>query len=226
MVSAIAHPDHSAHAPTPKMNVGLFEPLGSNCEFGFVLRDLGDVRPSVFRWTSIAIESLSDLLESDFQDCFELSNVRPHTADMVMASRFEWAFHSALKSDGCGNFSLPEKKLTRLFQIERKRVYHEIDAFRTRLRDGNLVCVFSADGVTDDQICRLRSGLDGIAGNQTNRLLVVGGQRTDKDELGTSKEIAPRVFRGTVLSLANYATANEYDVDNWHAVLENFAERG
>jgi hypothetical protein len=202
------------------MDCTRLEPIGSNCEFGFVLEQSGDSTLALFRWTFITVNNLCRLLEADFEACFALETTRPHTADMVMDTRYEWAFHSALKSDGEGNFMEPPARLSRLFKIEQSRVMLQLKAFRERLATGNLICVYSADGVTDDEARRLLLALDAVAGNATNTLLLVGGVQSENEVPGQVSAIDERIMRGFVTKLAPYDQANKPDMASWTAVLQ------
>jgi len=203
------------------MDVENFEPMGSNCEFGFVLQHLGNGVPSLLRWTSIQIGDLARLLAADFAECFEREQVRPHTDDMVLDQRYQWAFHSALKSES-GQFVMEARKLEKLFVIERARLLAAIAKFRTRLRDGKVICVFSADGVSDEQVMDLRVALDRFSGHGANGLIVVSsseewaGEWTGESEL---RLLAARTWRAAVSRLAPWQQSDDADYDNWTKLL-------
>lgn len=202
----------------------LFEPLGSSCEFGFVLQRRGNNHPALLRWTAIHIRHLCKLLEADFADVFELESVRPHTDSMVMDTRYTWAFHSALASDGEGNFLLGPERFQKLFKIEQARVRKAVNAFRSRLQVGNLVGVHAADGVTLDDANRLLCAIDKIAGNETNRLLCVSGPGDQGREVVTPNEVSARVYFAQVAALAPYDHTDDADYENWNAILSWFED--
>lgn len=204
------------------MDVEIFEPLGSNCEFGFVLQRIDNGIPSVFRWTSIQIDDLCHLLDADFADVFEDGNICPHTDSMVLDRHYMWAFHSALKSSD-GQFTMEAGKLAKLFRIERLRLLQTIDIFRQRLRNGKVICVFSADGVLDDQVLALRGAIDRFAGHGDNGLMVVSGVG-EGVECGALQILAPRTWRGGVKELAPWSQADDADYDNWIKLLSRVAE--
>lgn len=208
------------------MDTTMFEPLGSNCEFGFVLQRNGNDVPALLRWTAINIADLCALLEADFANAFAEENVVPHTDTMVMEKTYNWAFHSALTSDGQGNFTLPPARLKKLFKIEQARLHKAVDDLRERLRGGNVIGVHAADNVTTDDAQRLLAAMDGIAGNATNRLLVVGGTGESGNACGVPSEISPRIFRGYVTRLAPYSQADDADYDSWKTILAGVLEAG
>lgn len=199
------------------VDTALFEPLGTNCEFGFVLQHLGNGTPSLMRWTAIQIDSLCQMLDADFENAFEEDEARPHGADMIMMKRFNWAFHSALKSRD-GEFVLEPVKVKKLFRIERARVLASIEVFRQRLRGGKVVCVFSADGVSDDQVLSLRRSIDRFSNNFDNALLVVSGA-TDGQVAGKTNFLERRTWRGLVDRLAPWDRSNDADYSNWTKLL-------
>lgn len=203
------------------MNLEDFEPMGSNCEFGFVLQRLGNNVPSVLRWTSIQIDDLGRLLDADFENSFEHGKVRPHTDDMVLDERYQWAFHSALKSVD-KQFVMEPRRLEKLFGIERSRLLAAIDKFRTRLRNGKVICVFSANGASDEQVMGLRAAIDRFAGHQNNGLVVVSGSGEGIEEwAGESalRTLSPRTWRASVTRLAPWHQSNDADYDNWARLL-------
>ena len=203
------------------MNLERFEPLGSNCEFGFVLRHAGNERPSVMRWTAIEVAGLIALLDRDFADCFETATIAPHTPAMVMSQPYRWAFHSALHSAD-GVFTAGTR-FERLFRIERSRILHEIAVFSARLRAGGLVAVHSSARASDDDAVALREAVDRFSGHGGNQVLVVAA---DGGVPGSLRPIAERCQRGTVGWLAPFDQADHADFASWDAVLAGMAERG
>lgn len=197
----------------------IFEPLGSNCEFGFVLQQLENYTPSLFRWTSIQLDDLARLFDANFLGAFERSKIKPHTDDMVLDVEFQWAFHSALKSEN-GAFSIEASRLEKLFRIERSRVHQLIEKFRSRLQSGEVLCVFSADGLDDAQVLGLKAAIDRVAGNNGNGLIVVSGDEAADAALGHLRALADRTWRGRVSQLAPWFQADAADYENWQSVLK------
>jgi hypothetical protein len=60
------------------------EPLGDNCELGFVMRKHGYEGGSFFRWVAVQREGVKSLIESDFQFAFQFENLKAHPGNMVM----------------------------------------------------------------------------------------------------------------------------------------------
>lgn len=214
--------DNNALQIRSAINTEAFEPMGSNCEFGFVLQNLGNFVPALLRWTSIQLDDLCHLLDADFAQCFENGNVRPHTEDMVLDERYQWAFHSALKSSG-GQFVLEPRRLEKLIAIERARLIVAITKFRERLRGGRVICVFSADGVSDEQVLSFREAIDRFSGHGNNGLVVVSsskewpGEWSGRSEL---RRLLPSTWRASVSRLAPWSQSNDADYENWAILLE------
>jgi len=200
------------------MNIENFEPLGSNCEFGFVLQTVNNNVPSLFRWTSIQIDDLCHLLDANFDSAFERDNVSPHTNDMVLDKKYGWAFHSALKSKD-GQFALAATRLEKLFRIERSRLQQMIKQFRTRLQDGDVICVFSANDLRDEQIIALKQAIDRFSGHSRNILMVVSGDDAAGDEPGALHKLDDLTWRGRVAQLAPWSQANDADYDSWNKLM-------
>jgi hypothetical protein len=208
----------TAHAESSR-----FEPLGSSCEVGFVLQRRGNTEPGVLRWTAIRTSDLCNLLEADFANVFDEGTVMPHTDAMVMERTYNWAFHSALKSDGNGNWALAPERLKKLFKIEQARVRKAIKTFRSRLQGGNIVGIHAAETISQADAERLLKAMDGIAGQETNHLLCVTGAEGSDDPVGVPVEVVPRIHFARVRRLAPYDHTDDADYDSWNSILDVLA---
>jgi len=206
-----------------KVDSSKFEPLGSSCEFGFVLQRRGNSEPAVLRWTAIKTPDLCTLLEADFASVFDEDAVIPHTESMVMERTYNWAFHSALKSDGQGNWVLPPERLHKLFKIEQARVRKAIETFRSRLQEGNLIGVHAAESISRADAERLMNAIDVIAGQETNQLLCVTGASAAGESVGVPVEVAPRIHFARVSRLAPYDQTDDADYQAWNSILDVIA---
>src|ERR1041385_7120891 len=76
--------------------VAKFESLGDNCEFGFVQRHHGLEPGGLLRWaSSTTLDGLVQALECRFAGLYQLDDLSPYTANMVVDCKFGIAFHSA-----------------------------------------------------------------------------------------------------------------------------------
>src|SRR5882762_2092500 len=91
-----------------------FEPLGINCEFGFVAVRLGSSRRSLFKWTYIQPEDLRRLIKERFAGAFDFDHVRPLFQKVVKDTRYNWDFHSTLESNANKQFVLEGAELRRM----------------------------------------------------------------------------------------------------------------
>jgi hypothetical protein len=179
--------------------------------------------PAALRWTAISTPDLCSLLEADFANVFEEGAVMPHTDSMVMERTYNWAFHSALKSDGHGNWVLPPERLHKLFKIEQARVLKAVQTFRSRLQAGDLIGVHAAESISLADAERLVNAIDAIAGQETNQLLCVTGADVSDEPVGVPVEVAPRIHFARVSRLAPYDHTDEADYDAWNTILDVFA---
>jgi len=205
------------------VDLSSFEPLGSSCEFGFVLQRRGNSEPAALRWTAIQTRDLCALLEANFANVFEEGAVMPHTESMVMERTYNWVFHSALKSDGHGNWVLPPQRLHKLFKIEQARVHKAIETFRSRFQRGDLTGVHAAECISRADAERLMNAIDVIAGNKTNRLLCVTGATGPDEPVGVPVEVGSRIFFARVSRLAPYDQADDADFQAWNSILDVLA---
>jgi hypothetical protein len=201
-----------------------FEPVGRNCEFGFVLRHFGSDRPSLFRWTWLGANDFCRLLEQDFEDAFALENVRPHIDNkkMVMDAKYKWYFHSALHSDDNKQFLLSGERLEKLHRIEMIKIQREIEIFLQRIRTEGVVCVYAAVSVSDEEAKAILRAIDAKAGGPLNRLLVVDEAGASGREPGQTEDIAPRIARGSVSYMAPVSQSYAADFENWEKILNRY----
>jgi hypothetical protein len=142
---------------------------------------------------------------------------------MVMERTYNWAFHSALKSDGHGNWVLPRERLRKLFKIEQARVRKAIETFRSRLQKGNLIGVHAAESISLADAKRLMNAIDVIAGQKTNQLLCVTGAGAAGESVGVPVEVAPRIHFARVSRLAPYDQTDDADYQAWNSILDVIA---
>lgn len=176
----------------------------------------------LFRYTFIRMVDIIKLLDNDFNDVFEFENIIPAFEAMVRDTKYNWNFHSAMRSNGSGQFNLPDDELRKLFRIERVKIHSQINILKQRLGQGNVVCVHVADDITDAAAQILLDAIDARAENRLNKLLVVGKPHGAKNEIGQCYEIGERAFRGVVAQLAPFSRAGDADFPSWGKVLSAF----
>ena len=74
-----------------------FESIGANCEFGQVLRKVGNETLTAFRWTGIlSVEALISALDANLYGIFRFENLVPFNPDMILDQQSQIAWHSEL----------------------------------------------------------------------------------------------------------------------------------
>ncbi len=62
-----------------------FESIGANCEFGYLLRKVGNETLTAFRWTGIlSAEALISALDANLYGIFRFENLIPFNSDMIL----------------------------------------------------------------------------------------------------------------------------------------------
>lgn len=197
-----------------------FEPIGYNCEAGFVFRHLGDQRSGLFRWAFIKPERLLDLLQKDFAGFYDVRNIVPHADSMVRDTAFDCAFHSPLKRDADGKFELDDNKVNALLRIEKAKIDREVREFRNRLHRGETICVLKPDAQISDELAQsILEAIDAIAGNHANKLLIVSSGAATPAESAHLQQVAPRLLRGQLTRVAPFNAAFDAAYDEWEALL-------
>lgn len=198
-----------------------FEPIGVNCEMGFVLGSLGSQRPSLFRWNSIQPPDLRRLLDERFDGVLALETTAPHGPGMVRDVRFDWCLHSALTGED-GQFACTGTDLVRLHRIERAKVLHDAKVFSQRLAEG-VICVLQIKAMAPEEMAAVLQAIDRHAGNEANQLLVVTEPTGEDARPGTVVTVAPRLMQGVVGWVAPWEQADKADYASWSQILRSLA---
>jgi hypothetical protein len=130
-----------------------FESIGANCEFGQLLRKVGNETLTAFRWTGIlSAEALISALDANLYGIFRFENLVPFNSDMILDQRSRIAWHSEMKSKRIGpdeigvlgtlRFTQTEPERKRLYGKERFVVRLLCDATRRSLSEGRVIFVY------------------------------------------------------------------------------------
>lgn len=126
-----------------------FESLGDNCEFGFVLRALGNEAGGLLRWAVTGIRPLLRLLEADFAPFYEFDNLRPQkTANMVEDQATGLSFHTRMLCVD-ERFTQDEAERRAIHRDELAKYQYLIEKFRARLADPATIFVLTGHGGID-----------------------------------------------------------------------------
>jgi hypothetical protein len=130
------------------------EPLGDNCELGFVMRKLGYEGGSFFRWVAVHREGVKSLIENDFQLAFQFESLKAHPGNMVMDTAFGAAYHTDMHSVPDNDklvFIDDEATLREKHSNELKKVRYLADRFRSNLGVDGILYVTKSSGVTNER---------------------------------------------------------------------------
>lgn len=126
-----------------------FESLGDNCEFGFVLRALGNEAGGLLRWAVTGIRPLIRLLETDFAGFYQFENLRPLEAhNMVEDQATGLSFHTQMLC-AAERFEQDEAERRAIHREELAKYDYMIGKLRARLADPATIFVIASHWGTD-----------------------------------------------------------------------------
>lgn len=215
-----------ANKPATVPNLSVFEGLGDNCEFGFVLRYLLNEEGSFFRWTSVPVDAVQRLLMCDFKDVYLFDNLGPSSDTMVCDRSFDIHFHSRMKSvvrDGRRTFVDDVVANRRLFEVERDKVMYLVDKFRKRAKEQCLAFVLKKNaGLTESEVAKTYSVLLDYCKFQPFLLVVESMSKPGvAGQAGDVRRLAANIFLGGVTSLAPYDRADAARYEEWVNILKS-----
>jgi hypothetical protein len=207
------------------VDMNLFESLGANCEFGFVLSRVGIRTPSLFRWSIVPyVKQLIRLLNTDFAGMFSYENLAPFHPGMVVDRHYRIAWHSPMTSEkidpskdartGNLRFVMPQAELEAVFRFEAAKVGKQVDRLRESLSKADRIFVYKAmdeQPVANEDIHDLFVALNKLG---PNRLLVVS-IGTPEAPAGSTELLAPRLVHGRLDRFAPGDKANDISLDCW-----------
>lgn len=203
-----------------------FEPVGLNCETGFVLHKLGDQRVSLFKWNWVEPRSLISLLQKRFEGFFNFENLVPDWDDMVRDSAFSGCrFHTAMLSKSPTGrvsdraFVLDAHKLRSLHRIEKMRIEKEIEDFHRRLSEGGKICILKDVSVTEAIAQEALDAIDEYSGNKTNVILTVTAATPESHGPATLLQVRPRILDGRVTRITEVHETNQAEYAEWRSLL-------
>ena len=207
------------------VDMNLFESLGANCEFGFVLSRVGIRTPSLFRWSIVPyVKQLIRLLDADFAGMFLYENLEPFHPGMVVDRHYRLAWHSPMTSEkidpsqdartGNLRFVMPEEELQAVFRFEQAKIAQQVDRLRLSLRMADRIFVYKALDelpLAEAEVSELHAALERRG---RNRLLVVS-LATPEAPAGSVELLRPRLAHGRLDRSAPGDKANDVSLDCW-----------
>jgi hypothetical protein len=198
------------------------ESLGLNCELGFVLRGLGNWKPSVFRWSFAPPESVIKLIEADFAHLYEPSSLVPQRDHSVVDTNYGVRFHTNLKTEKGGRdwqfVDSDTKSRLRILEAERDLIRGQAAEFRARYESPGTLYVLTRDMrfgscATGDVVAAIER-----RSKCSFAVLEVKGA-TDRIQIGSIIRVRNSHYEGYISSLAPSSSPHEVDLDNWRTVL-------
>lgn len=205
-----------------------FEPLGANCELGFLMGRLGIDRSSLFRWLFTPLPGLelvlSDKLQNFFSDPQAVTDP-VMASDMVVDRRTGIFFHAgelrkALEQAAEQDLALEEIHNSDLFRDQLGKYRYLVEKFLASVSNPATLHVFSDfhEELTDAAMLRIHSGLCSMGKPPGATLLFVracgsSDLANDVRSLGDGMQLA------TIRRLAPGEHADRIDLEAWVEVL-------
>lgn len=128
-------------------NLERFESLGTNCEFGFVLRAQGVTTGGFFRWTEAPVASVLTVLQRRLEGVYLYDNLVPKYSGMVLDTANGIGFHSKMQSED-KRWVHADAERRALYQPEFERQSFLIERFLERAADRATVFVLKDEART------------------------------------------------------------------------------
>lgn len=215
------------HAQFTGLDLGRLESFGDNCELGFVLRRLGWEDGSLFRWSSIAPESLLATLRGDFAGLYDFEQLEPHRRSMVLDRRYGTAWHSGMTaSPGGGAWAFDHDPAVRrsIHAGESAKRAHLVGKLHRKFEHPNPVFVIKRNaGISPEVLEGIHYQLFRRTGSPAFAMLEMCA---DPGRAGQLERLGPTLFRGFVGRFASYEDAENGDDLSWRRVLAGVLAHG
>ncbi|GBQ29819.1 hypothetical protein AA0472_3111 [Acetobacter estunensis NRIC 0472] len=195
--------------------IGRFENIGDNCEFGFVKRHLGNEDGGLLRWASTPPHALIAALKDRFQSLYRFENLTPAWDNMLTDTAYGIGFHTHMKSrDKQWVHDGVERE--RLHREELEKIHYLVGKFLKRIADPRTICVYKTNaGLTVQQEEGILTALRALG---PASLLVV--RTTDQPaQVGTITQ-ANGYLIGHIDRFADYAQADQIS-DAWFTLVRS-----
>lgn len=201
-----------------------FENLGDNCEFAFYLRSSGVDEGSLFRWTLVKNHwSLLNLIQSDFQDLFELENLQPSWHDMVLDTKYDLCFHTKMYSEnlnGKWSWNQEKKEINDIYIEEKNKISYLVSKFKSSLSNKDKIFVIKKNANDLDKL-----SIDlakEISKHGDAKILHVKSNEveyaTNKDKI---EKLSDNLYLTYIDKFAEYNKADDFSENGWDNVIRN-----
>ena len=205
-----------------------FEPLGANCELGFLMSRLGIDRSSLFRWLFTPLASLELVLHDKLQNFF--SEPCPVTdpvmgGDMVVDRRTGVFFHAGdlrfvLEQAVIKDVDFSEIYASNLFKDQLGKYRYLVEKFLASVSDPLTLHVFSDfhGELTQASMLRIHSALQAMGKPVGSTLLFVRACGPG-DVANQVRSMGDGIHLATIRRLAQGEHADRIDLQAWVDVL-------
>ncbi len=204
----------------------LFESLGEDCEFGFVLSSLSLNEGSYFRWAQCSAHAALNLVESRFEGCFEKENltVSKFNPKMIYDLHYRIAYHSTVQRDPLTGVEVywrdGEEARNIIYPPEFSKRSTMASRFLRRLERKRLIYVIkSNESFTENDLERFTKVLK--LADTTKRYLCIVKIANKTHPANEIKEVGHGLL---IARIAHYADGNNLDkpdLEGWYALLSS-----
>ena len=205
-----------------------FEPLGANCELGFLMAQLGINRSSLFRWLFTPLAGLELVLSEKLQDFFskpEAVQDPVMASDMVVDRRTGIFFHAGELRDVLEQTGDDEIAPDQLFGLDVYRQQHGkylylVEKFLASVSDPSTMHVFSDfhQELTEAAMHRIMTYLRAM-GKPSGSILLFVQPCSENDRINQVRLLGDGLQLATIRRLAPGEHADRIDLDAWIEVL-------
>ena len=202
-----------------------FESLGSNCEFGFVLKLCGIDNLSLFRWAEVfSIRTVTRIISNDFAGLFEFDHLRPYNAATVRDSKYNICWHTALRSTGVApdhpgasdNFAFVATSDERkpLWEAEHRRLQFLARVTAQNIERSRKIFIYKSRQEEVIEQAEMFDLFRALNKTSPNKLLIVS-EATDTTPAGSFVKRAPGLLHGRVDRFAPGDHADHVSLLSW-----------
>lgn len=207
---------------TPQLDLGQFESIGDNCEFGLFLKKSKNYKSSFFRFVRILDYSkVNELIVNNFSDIFLFENLIPITEEMVFDKKYKMSFHTSLRSHKKQEnfeFNLAGEQLLNAYNTELEKIKYLSIKFSHELKTANKIYVIKTNEFTSiDEINQLSKTLLSM-GNC--KILNVRATNESK-KLFTIEKLNQNLFIGYIDEFADYNNVTKFRFYSWYRLMNN-----
>ncbi len=205
-----------------------FEPLGANCELGFLMAQLGINRSSLFRWLFTPLAGLEMVLSEKLQEFFskpEAVQDPVMASDMVVDRRTGIFFHAGELRDLLEQAEADENALDQIYGLDiyrqqQSKYLYLVEKFLASVSDPQTLHVFSDfhQELSEAAMLRVMAHLREMGKPLGSTLLFVRAC-SENDGVNEVRSLGDGLQLATIRRLAPGEHADRIDLEAWSEVL-------